>query len=52
MTERELLPEEKSAGSDDPAAQSQQILEESEARAADPVATERRTSDETVPPID
>jgi predicted MFS family arabinose efflux permease len=52
MTERELLPEEKVAGSDDPAAQSRQILEESEARAAAPVATERRTSDETVPPLD
>jgi MFS family permease len=52
MTERELLPEEKVAGSDDPAAQSRQILEESEARVTTPVAEERRTSDETVPPVD
>lgn len=52
MTERELLPEERAAGSDDPAAQSRLILEESESRAAAPVPVERRTSDETVPPVE
>jgi MFS family permease len=52
MTERELLPEEKVAGSDDPDSQTALILEESEARAAWPEPVERRTSDETVPPVD
>lgn len=50
--ERELTPEERAAGSDDPAAQSRLILEESEARTAAPEPVERRTSDETVPPVD
>ena len=52
MTERDLLPEERSAGSDDPGEQTRVILEESEARAARPEAVERRTSDDTVPPLD
>ena len=48
--ERDLLPEEKAVGSDDPAEQSRLILEESEARAATPVPVERRTSEDTVEP--
>jgi MFS family permease len=48
--ERELLPEEKVAGSDDPETQARLILEESEARAASPVPIERRTSEDTVAP--
>lgn len=50
--ERELTPEERAACSDDPSAQSRLILEESEARTAAPEPVERRTSDETVPPVD
>ena len=46
----ELLPEEQEAGSDDPESQAEAILEESEARTLDPVAEERRTSDDTVDP--
>lgn len=48
--ERELLPEEKVAGSDDPETQSRLILEESDARTSAPVPVERRTSEETVEP--
>ena len=49
-----LLPEEESAGSDDPKAQAGAILTESDVRVADPTAApdtflERRTSDQTVP---
>jgi hypothetical protein len=47
---RELLPEEKVVGSDDPTGQTEAILEESEDRAANPVAEEHRTSDEATPP--
>lgn len=48
-----LLPEEESAGSDDPQAQAEAILAESDIREADPTAApdsflERRTSDQTV----
>jgi hypothetical protein len=46
----DLLPEERAAGSDDPGAQAEQILEESEARTLEPEAEEHRTSDETVDP--
>jgi hypothetical protein len=46
----ELLPEEQVAGSDDPEAQAEEILEESEERTLDPVAEERRTSADTVDP--
>jgi hypothetical protein len=46
----DLLPEEQAAGSDDPEAQAEEILEESEERTLDPKAVERRTSDETVDP--
>jgi hypothetical protein len=52
---RDLLPEEEAAGSDDPAAQTETILEESDHRtvlrelaASDTV--EHRTSDEATPP--
>lgn len=51
----ELLPEEQTAGSDDPEAQAEAILEESEERvmerdaAPDPFV-ERRTSDDATPP--
>ena len=54
----ELLPEEKVAGSDDPGAQAEAILEDSEARTVSRDASpgthlERRTSDEiTDPPPD
>jgi hypothetical protein len=53
--ERELLPEEKRVGSDDPEAQTRQILEESKERSEDRNAApdhyvESRTSDETVDP--
>lgn len=56
-TRSELLPEEKAAGSDDPAAQARAILEDSEARAADREAApgtvvEHRRSEETVEPLD
>ena len=50
-----LLPEEKQAGSDDPEAQAEQILAESEERILDRDAApsthlEERTSEETVDP--
>jgi hypothetical protein len=48
----ELLPEEKEAGSDDPEAQAEQILAESDERLNKPRAVERRTSEDTVPPPD
>lgn len=56
-TRSELLPEEKTVGSDDPAAQARAILEDSEARAADREAArgtvvEHRRSEETVEPLD
>ena len=52
---RDLLPEEESVGSDDPDAQTEAILEESEERKADRDASpsthlEKRTSEETVDP--
>jgi hypothetical protein len=47
---RDLLPEEKVAGSADPITQSELILEESELRAAFPHKDEERTSDEATPP--
>jgi hypothetical protein len=52
---RELLPEEDVAGSEDPAAQTEAILEESDQRtvvrdAAPSSEVERRTSDEATPP--
>ena len=46
----ELLPEEERVGSDDPEAQAEAILDESDARSAYPVAREERTSEETVEP--
>ena len=49
---RDLLPEERAAGSDDPAAQTAAILEESEQRIAERDAVEQRTSEETTPPPD
>lgn len=50
-----LLPEERRAGSDDPYAQAEAILAESDGREADPEAApdsflERRTSEQTVTP--
>lgn len=39
----ELLPEERAAGSDDPAAQAQEILEESQERTDDPEGTQRES---------
>jgi hypothetical protein len=53
----ELLPEERVAGSDDPAAQAEQILADSDTRsedrdAAPDTALEHRTSAETVEPQD
>ncbi|SCL67053.1 hypothetical protein GA0070606_4467 [Micromonospora citrea] len=52
-----LLPEEAAVGSDDPQAQADAILEESDIREADRNAApdtvlERRTSDQTVTPIE
>lgn len=52
---RELLPEEDAAGSDDPVAQTETILDESEQRtaardAAPSSRVEHRTSDEATPP--
>ncbi|WDZ84935.1 hypothetical protein [Micromonospora cathayae] len=54
---RHLLPEERAAGSDDPQAQASAILADSDRREADPNAApdtvlERRTSEETVTPIE
>jgi hypothetical protein len=48
----DLLPEERVAGSDDPHAQAEAILAESDVRQDDPeaTATEHRTSEETVTP--
>lgn len=46
----ELLPEEERVGSDDPQAQAEAILEESDARSEFPVAHEERTSEDTVEP--
>ena len=46
----ELLPEEQRAGSDDPQAQAEAILDESDARSTYPVAREERTSEDTVEP--
>lgn len=53
---RDLLPEEESVGSDDPKAQTETILEESEERTLDREAApssrvEHRTSEETTPPV-
>jgi deazaflavin-dependent oxidoreductase (nitroreductase family) len=53
----ELLPEEKVVGSDDPEAQAEAILEESEERTASRDASpgthlEHRTSDEVTPPVE
>lgn len=52
-----LLPEERAAGSDDPQAQADAILAESDLRTADQNAApdtvlERRTSDETVTAVE
>ncbi|MCX4389881.1 hypothetical protein OG777_23515 [Micromonospora peucetia] len=52
-----LLPEEAAAGSDDPQAQAEAILRESDIReedrnAAPDTVLERRTSDQTVTPIE
>ncbi|MGN9767798.1 hypothetical protein ACTMS2_21905 [Micromonospora sp. SD12] len=52
-----LLPEEAAAGSDDPRAQAEAILAESDLReedrnAAPDTVLERRTSDQTVTPIE
>lgn len=44
----ELLPEEKRTGSDDPEAQAEAIIEESDARTAFPAAREERRSEDTV----
>jgi hypothetical protein len=48
----ELLPEEERVGSDDPEAQAEAILDESDARTRYPAAREERTSEDTVPPTD
>jgi hypothetical protein len=45
-----LLPEEERAGSDDPEAQAEAILDESEARTRFPVPSEERRSEDTVDP--
>ncbi|MEV0943194.1 hypothetical protein AB0I90_22815 [Micromonospora wenchangensis] len=52
-----LLPEEAAVGSDDPQAQAEAILAESDLRTADPQAApgtvlEHRTSEQTVTPIE
>lgn len=54
-TMRELLPEEETVGSDDPSAQAEAILDESDQRTVQRDATpssrvEHRTSDEATPP--
>jgi hypothetical protein len=46
----ELLPEEQVSGSDNPEAQAEAILEESEERTLEPEPVERRTSGDTVDP--
>ena len=53
----DLLPEELAAGSDDPQAQAEAILEDSDERESDPTAApdsflERRTSAQTVTPAE
>jgi hypothetical protein len=53
----ELLPEEKNAGSNDPEAQAEAILEDSEERTVDREASpgthlEHRTSEDATPPPD
>jgi hypothetical protein len=49
----ELLPEEQAVGSEDPQAQADQILAESDERTDAPRPVERRTSEDTVePPLD
>ena len=53
----ELLPEEKRAGSDDPEAQAEAILEESEERTVSRDASpsthlEHRTSEDATPPVE
>ena len=45
-----LLPEEERVGSDDPEAQAEAILEESDARAETPTPVEERKSEDTVDP--
>jgi len=55
--ERNLLPEEERAGSDDPQVQAATIFDESEERSFDRDAplgkeVERRSSDEATPPAD
>ena len=47
---RTCFPRKQAAGSDNPDAQAEAILEESEARTLDPVAEEHRTSEDTVDP--
>lgn len=56
-TRAELLPEEQRAGSDDPEAQAEAILEDSEARTLDRDASpgthlEHRTSEDVTPPVE
>jgi cell division septum initiation protein DivIVA len=51
-TRAELLPEEEQAGSDDPDAQAEQILAESDERSRRPEKDEHRTSNEATPPPD
>ena len=46
----ELLPEEERVGSDDPKAQAETILEESDERSESPVKGEQRHSEDTVEP--
>jgi hypothetical protein len=46
----ELLPEERAAGSDDPRAQAEAILADSDRREDDPESDEERSSGETVTP--
>ncbi len=53
----DLLPEEEAAGSDDPRAQAEAILEDSDLRtedrsAAPGTSVEHRTSDQATPPVD
>jgi hypothetical protein len=53
----DLLPEEQEAGSDDPQAQAEAILEDSDARSGETTATpdglvEHRTSDQATAPVD
>jgi hypothetical protein len=46
----ELLPEERAAGSDDPRAQAEAILADSDRREEHPEPAEERASDQTVDP--